>query len=1019
VPNVTQLSVVQPSTLHLSEVPVLSIDALLNRELGPWTNAPVHINGAVNASVPGELLVLKDPTGLIRARVLQATEVAAGDRLDLWGYLEAAAEQPILADAYFEADHSGGGTVKAPAPGPELTNGTAKIVSTVAELRTMSRDRIASGVPVRIRGALLYSDPEWHLAFVHDGRAAVYAEVTQPEVCAGQFVELTGRATLAGFGLSVLPARFQVLGVTNLPAPLPADLSEVADGSLDAQWVEMRGVVRRAIAEWGHLHLSVMTRQGNFNVIVPGFAFDRPPDGLLDSRVAVRGVCGSDVNARNQVSGITLYSPSLQQVQTLQPAPKAPFAAPATPIAAVATFDPGRVSGGRVKVAGVVTLNVPGRGLYLQDESGGIHVHTPLNLATDVRPGDRVEVLGFPALGEFSPLLEEPIINNVRVGLPPAPVATTAEKILLRGTNEAMLVRLEAKLLQPVARSAQPKLIFQEGSVIFTAQLVRGRLPENVSHWRPGSVVRLTGLCTIQGAEDHSPQSFRILIPDPSGLALLQAPPVWTLREFLVLGGILGFVGLTTLSWIFALRRRVRAGTADLRASQATLQRQLEHTHTLSELGRRLNAAATPKDAALIIVEVADRLIGWDCCVFDLYSAETDLMTHVLNMDIVEGRRTECQPRFIQLPVSALARRAIVQGPQLILRESKDLGSAEGICFGDTARRSASILYVPICDGAVVIGVLSIQSYAFRAYDEGDLVTLAALADHCSGTLVRIRAHQQLVELSRQTGMTEVATGVLHNVGNVLNSVNVSVTLLLERIKDSNGARLVKITDLLREHSSDLGNFVSEDPKGRKIPAYLEQLAAVVTNSEGRSRAELEALAKNVDHIKEIVAMQQSYARVAGVVESVPAAEFVEDALRLNAGTLSRHQVEVCRDYAPDLPSLCIDKHKVLQILTNLIRNAKYACDESGRLDKKLTVSIVNGSDLVRISVADNGVGIAPEHLTRIFSHGFSTRKDGHGFGLHSGALAAKELGGTLTAHSDGPGAGATFTLELPLSHTN
>ena len=161
--------------------------------------------------------------------------------------------------------------------------------------------------------------------------------------------------------------------------------------------------------------------------------------------------------------------------------------------------------------------------------------------------------------------------------------------------------------------------------------------------------------------------------------------------------------------------------------------------------------------------------------------------------------------------------------------------------------------------------------------------------------------------------------------------------------------------------------------------------------------------------------MQQSYAKVSGLVETVKVESLVEDALRMNDGALMRHEVQVIRDY-PDQPvEINVERHKVLQILVNLIRNAKYACDDSQRADKELTMQVRNGGDQVRITVADNGVGIPPENLTRIFNHGFTTRTDGHGFGLHSGALAAKELGGTLTAHSDGPGRGARFVLELPL----
>ena len=160
--------------------------------------------------------------------------------------------------------------------------------------------------------------------------------------------------------------------------------------------------------------------------------------------------------------------------------------------------------------------------------------------------------------------------------------------------------------------------------------------------------------------------------------------------------------------------------------------------------------------------------------------------------------------------------------------------------------------------------------------------------------------------------------------------------------------------------------------------------------------------------------MQQSYATFGGVKEMINVTTLVEDALRMNVGTLSRHRVEIIREFEP-VPPLNIEKHKILQILVNLLRNAKHACQDSALADRRLTVRVGNGEGRIKISVMDNGVGIPAENLTRIFNHGFTTRKDGHGFGLHSGALAAKEMGGSLTVHSAGPGKGATFTLELPV----
>ncbi|MEW6304581.1 MAG: DAHL domain-containing protein [Verrucomicrobiota bacterium] len=277
-------------------------------------------------------------------------------------------------------------------------------------------------------------------------------------------------------------------------------------------------------------------------------------------------------------------------------------------------------------------------------------------------------------------------------------------------------------------------------------------------------------------------------------------------------------------------------------------------------------------------------------------------------------------------------------------------------------------------------------------------------------------AHRQLVDASRRAGMAEVATGVLHNVGNVLNSVNVSASVIAEGAKKSKVSGLTKATALLQEHAGDMGAFLANDPKGRKLPGYLQQLSEHLEEEQAAILKEVAVLAKNIDHIKDIVSMQQSYAKVSGLVEVLPVTELVEDALRMNATALSRHDVQVTREYG-DIPPLPMDKHKVLQILVNLIRNAKHACDDAGRSDKQLIVRVAkNGNGCVKIAVSDNGVGIPPENLIRIFSHGFTTRKDGHGFGLHSGALAAKEMGGSLSVHSDGPGLGATFTLELPIT---
>lgn len=263
-------------------------------------------------------------------------------------------------------------------------------------------------------------------------------------------------------------------------------------------------------------------------------------------------------------------------------------------------------------------------------------------------------------------------------------------------------------------------------------------------------------------------------------------------------------------------------------------------------------------------------------------------------------------------------------------------------------------------------------------------------------------------------GQAEVASSVLHNVGNVLNSVNVSTAIIRERLRKMRLSSLSKAAQMMQDHAGDLGAFLTSDAKGSHLPRYLEELSQHLGDEQTDLLGELDGLARNVEHINEIVAMQQNYAKVLGVVERVSPSDLVENAFKVHVTAYERHSVNLVRDYH-EVPVITADRHKVLQILINIFSNAKYACDEGPNLKKEVVARIKqSGPDSVLIEITDNGIGIAPENLTSIFSHGFTTKKDGHGFGLHSAALAAREMGGTLSAHSNGIGKGATFSLELP-----
>ncbi|ORL64998.1 DAHL domain-containing protein [Pseudomonas putida] len=276
-------------------------------------------------------------------------------------------------------------------------------------------------------------------------------------------------------------------------------------------------------------------------------------------------------------------------------------------------------------------------------------------------------------------------------------------------------------------------------------------------------------------------------------------------------------------------------------------------------------------------------------------------------------------------------------------------------------------------------------------------------------------AQSELLASARQSGMAEIATNVLHNVGNVLNSVNTSCDLISRWLRSSKSQGLGKAMQLVNAHPDDLGRFLTEDEKGKLLPGYLNQLVDAIAQEHQEMLEELGRMTKSIDHIKEVVATQQSYAGAKSMAEPLYIQELIDDALRMNAGALTRHQVTVIKTYS-DAPQIMGDKHRLLLILINLISNAKYAMSGMGNATRTMTLGVRIVDDaFLEISVKDEGEGIAPENMARIFAHGFTTRKEGHGFGLHSCALAAIEMNGHLTAHSDGPGQGALFTLQLPL----
>lgn len=279
--------------------------------------------------------------------------------------------------------------------------------------------------------------------------------------------------------------------------------------------------------------------------------------------------------------------------------------------------------------------------------------------------------------------------------------------------------------------------------------------------------------------------------------------------------------------------------------------------------------------------------------------------------------------------------------------------------------------------------------------------------------------NNKLVSTARLAGMSEVATSILHNVGNILNSVNVSAIILKKNISKIHYKKLSAIKTMFDENINRLSEYLLNDPKGKLILPYLDALSKSLQEEYEENMKEANTLENNINNIKEIISMQQSLSGISNLTEKISIPDLINNAVK--SVILEKHQIDVQIEIAPEINDFVTDKSKLFQILTNLLTNAKDSVLlHEFNNSKEIAISVNRTNENhINIKVLDNGIGIQRNNLDRIFSFGFTTKKTGHGFGLHCSAIYARDLGGTLNAESNGAGKGAQFVLDLPINQKN
>ncbi|MBV9156736.1 MAG: response regulator [Acidobacteriaceae bacterium] len=434
-------------------------------------------------------------------------------------------------------------------------------LTTIAQIRKLNLTEARRGYPIHLRAVVTYFDPLSPDLFLHDPTGGIWVKWSpdRPRVSPGQLLELRGATTQTDFAPDVANPQWTVIGHSPVPAPRRVTFEQMASTAEDSEWVEVEGIVRQT----AHLHgapnqnviwMDLGMLGGHIDVEIPWTGAPAPSE-LVDRRVRIHGVCGAEFNAMNQLVGVQLYVPSLQDISALEPPRPDLFAAPSMPIGELQRFGIQQPRGHRVKLTGVVTADLPGHGFYLKDQTGTVYVETRQEIVLE--PGDQVETLGFVGLFDQRVELEQAVVRRTGVGRRVEPVPITVEQAM-SGAVDSELVSLEGRLVEHSKLRHDETLTLEQNHVIFSISSRTGAFGKTP---REGSLLRVSGICVDDRDSFGHVTGFRLIARFGDDVRILQRPAWWTLgRAAVLIGGLLALT-LVGITWVIVLRARVQKQT--------------------------------------------------------------------------------------------------------------------------------------------------------------------------------------------------------------------------------------------------------------------------------------------------------------------------------------------------------------------------------------------------------------------------------------------------------------------------
>jgi signal transduction histidine kinase len=459
------------------------------------------------------------------------------------------------------------------------------ILDRAAQIRELSPTEAARGLPVKLRGVVTHYDPTQPDLFVQEATGGVYVACQKPlTVQQGQTIEVTGVSGAGDFAPVIEKPQIRILGPGVMPRPETVSLEDVASGAYDSAWVEVRGTVLSVVIENHRANLEIEAAAGRTKVVIPNYG--GPSLGQLPgARVVVRGVCGSTFTKRRQLTGVAIHVQSIADIVVSEATRDELSKMPVRHAADLLRFSTEKTASRRVRVRGVAIFQQPGRALFIRDGEQALMVQTQQNTA--FIPGDEVEAVGYPAVGEYNPILRYGTVQLIQHGPAPQPYRMRA---IESADHDGDLVEIEADLLGWKATHRAEWLGLKTNGQIFEAEVDRpaGQAPGLLI--QEGSHLRLVGICLVEvGGEYNDPKSFRLVVRSDQDIVVLRQPGWWTLSRLLWVLGLLVTGVLSTLTWVMMLRRRVQAQTTQLRNNNRELSAALGSAEQAKKMAQEAN----------------------------------------------------------------------------------------------------------------------------------------------------------------------------------------------------------------------------------------------------------------------------------------------------------------------------------------------------------------------------------------------------------------------------------------------